>query len=158
MIMIKRIVSLMLLLTAVALPAAAQAGLQISKALDGRFRKARNATEIVVTGEKAREIGLKAYHSLTVNGDQKAGRQIESLVSSDGKKAIDKEVEYRDGRIFYGFYTLKPLTKKRPNPLVNRFILYMNQNLQRPKPKDAVILIYMESEQNGSYVKSLIGK
>ncbi len=75
----------MLLLTAVALPAAAQAGLRISKVLDGRFRKAHNATEIVVTGEKAREIGLKVYHSLTVNGDQKAGRQIESLVNSDGK-------------------------------------------------------------------------
>ena len=160
--MIKRIVSLTLILAIVTIHAAAQAGLQINQLFDGRFHNASNATEIVVTGEKAREIGLNVYHSLSVVNDQKAGQQIESLVTKDGAKAVNKEVEYRNGRIFYGFYTLTPLSlksrKKRQLSPINRFILYLNQNLQRQKPKDTVILIYMESEQNGSYVKSMIGK
>ena len=82
--------------------AMAQNGLNINRLFDGRFKKAAGATEIIVTGRQAHEIGLDVYHSLSVT-DKGQAELIESLVVKDGAKAIDKEVEYRNGQLYYGF-------------------------------------------------------
>jgi len=138
------------LLTSMA--AMAQEGLNINRLFDGRFKKATGATEIIVTGHQAREIGLTVYHSLSVT-DMGQAELIESLVAKDGARAIDKEVEYRNGQLYYGFYSMKK--KKREN---NRYIFYLNQNLARKSPKNTVTLIYMEGSANAEKIKKLIRK
>jgi len=132
--------------------AMAQEGLNINRLFDGRFKKATGATEIIVTGHQAREIGLTVYHSLSVT-DMGQAELIESLVAKDGARAIDKEVEYRNGQLYYGFYSMKK--KKREN---NRYIFYLNQNLARKSPKNTVTLIYMEGSANAEKIKKLIRK
>ena len=138
------------LLTSMA--AMAQEGLNINRLFDGRFKKVTGATEIIVTGHQAREIGLTVYHSLSVT-DMGQAELIESLVAKDGARAIDKEVEYRNGQLYYGFYSMKK--KKREN---NRYIFYLNQNLARKSPKNTVTLIYMEGSANAEKIKKLIRK
>ena len=85
--------------------AMAQTGLNINRLFDGRYKKAAGATEIIVTGSQAHEIGLTIYHSISVTEKAQA-EIIENLVVKDGAKAIDKEVEYRNGQLYYGFYTM----------------------------------------------------
>lgn len=131
--------------------AMAQDGLNIDRLFDGRFKKATGATEIIVTGRQANEIGLTVYHSLSVT-DKGQAELIESMVVKDGVQAIDKEVEYRNGQLYYGFYTMKP------NKRQNRYIFFLNQNLARKSPKNAVTLIYMEGSADSGNIKKLIRK
>lgn len=135
-----------------ALPALAQSGLNINSLFDGRFKKDPNATELIVSGAGARDINLKVYHSLKVT--QKSQQSlVESLVVKDGVKAVDKEVEYRGGQLYYGFYTM-PATKSGHN----RYIFYLNQNLAHKAPKNLVTLIYMEGKASSEEIKKLIRK
>ena len=81
------IIILACLLTSMA--AMAQKGLNINRLFDGRFKKSTGATEIIVTGYQAREIGLVIYHSLSVI-DKNQAELVESLVVKDGVQAVDK--------------------------------------------------------------------
>jgi len=148
----KRLTIIMLACLLTSMAAMAQEGLNINRLFDGRFKKATGATEIIVTGHQAREIGLTVYHSLSVT-DMGQAELIESLVAKDGARAIDKDVEYRNGQLYYGFYSMKK--KKREN---NRYIFYLNQNLARKSPKNTVTLIYMEGSANAEKIKKLIRK
>ena len=147
----KRITIIILTCLLTSMAAMAQKGLNINSLFDGRFKKATGATEIIVTGYQAREIGLYIYHSLSVTAP--AQRElVESLVVKDGAQAVDKEVEYRNGQLYYGFYTMK---KSKEN---NRYIFYLNQNLARKSPKNVVTLIYMEGSAAPEEIKKLIRK
>ena len=147
----KRITIIILTCLLTATAAMAQKGLNINRLFDGRFKKATGATEIIVTGYQAREIGLTVYHSLSVT-DKGQAELVEGLVVKDGSQAVDKEVEYRNGQLYYGFYTLKK------NKGENRYIFYLNQNLARKSPKAVVTLIYMEGSANSEQIKKLIRK
>lgn len=134
-----------------AMAAMAQKGLNINRLFDGRYKKAPGATEIIVTGSQACEIGLDVYHSVSVT-DKTQAEIIENLVVKDGTKAMDKEVEYRNGQLYYGFYTM---SKQRSS---NRYIFFLNQNLARKSPKNVVTLIYMEGRASADKIKKLIRK
>ena len=84
--------------------------------------------------------------------DKTQAEIIESLVVKDGAQAIDKEVEYRNGQLYYGFYTM-PKSKRS-----NRYIFFLNQNLARKSPKNIVTLIYMEGGASADKIKKLIRK
>ena len=147
----KRITIIIMTCLLTAMAAMAQKGLHINRLFDGRYKKAAGATEIIVTGSQAHEIGLSVYHSVSVT-DKAQAEIIENLVIKDGAQAIDKEAEYRNGQLYYGFYTL---SKQRSS---NRYIFFLNQNLARKSPKSIVTLIYMEGSANASKIKKLIRK
>jgi hypothetical protein len=84
--------------------------------------------------------------------DKTQAEIIENLVVKDGAQAVDKEVEYRNGQLYYGFYTMKKMKSD------NRYIFYLNQNLARKSPKNAVTLIYMEGRASANEIKKLIRK
>ena len=147
----KRITTIMMICMLFASTAMAQVGLNINRLFDGRYKKAAGATEIIVTGVQAREIGLTVYHSLSLT-DKNQAELVEGLVVKDGVQAVDKEVEYRNGQLYYGFYTMKK--SKRDN----RYIFYLNQNLARKSPKHIVTLIYMEGLASPDEIKKLISK
>lgn len=147
----KRITIIILTCLLTTMAAMAQKGLNINRLFDGRYKKAPGATEIIVTGSQAREIGLSIYHSVSVT-DKTQAEIIENLVVKDGVQAIDKEVEYRNGQLYYGFYTM---SKQKSS---NRYIFFLNQNLARKSPKSIVTLIYMEGRANANKIKKLIRK
>lgn len=131
----------------------AQQGLKINRLFDGHFKNSPNVTEIIVTGKKAGELGLSVYHSLATT-DQDKGELIESLVVKDGAHAVEKDVEYRNGQLYYGFYTLRAPTKKRDG----QYLFFLNQRLARKSPKNVVTLIYMEGKGDSEQIKKLIRK
>lgn len=151
----KRITTIILACMLTAMAATAQKGLNINRLFDGKFKKSTTATEIIVTGDQARDIGLTVYHSLSVT-DKAQAELIESLVVKDGVQALDKEVEYRNGQLYYGFYKMKPIQYR--TAVHNRYIFFLNQNLARKSPKNAVTLIYMEGHASQDEIKKLIRK
>ncbi|MBQ6167732.1 MAG: hypothetical protein IJK41_09945 [Muribaculaceae bacterium] len=148
----KRISILIAVMTLVALPVLAQSGLNINALFDGRYKTNPYAAEYIVTGPAAWDIDLEVYHSLKVT--QKEQQElIESLVNKDGATAVDKEVQLRNGKLYYGFYTLSKTKKGR-----NRYIFFLNQNLAKKTPKNMVTLIYMEGKATPTQIKKLIRK
>lgn len=131
----------------------AQTSLQINKLFDGRYRKLPNAVEIVVTGESANKLKLNMFRSLSVSEDKGVEQEIERLVVKDGAKALDKEAEYREGNLYYGFYRFKSEKKA-----MNRYVFYLNQAYASKNPVNKVTVIYMESRENADYIRSLIKK
>ena len=140
--------------------AVAQQGLNINRLFNENLitddwvtQEHNGKTEIIVTGKKAKEMGLDTYHSISLNSAKKQDREsIETLVLKDGAQALDKDVEYRNGQLYYGFYTLKPNKRNK------RYIFYLNQNLARKSPKNVVTVIYMEGKKSPDEVKKLIRK
>lgn len=144
----------MMLCAVFSLQAMAQSGLHVEKLFDGRFRKHPNAVEIVVTGKSANELRLTTYRSVVLTGESDMISEIEALVVKDGLKSVaHKEVSYRGGKVYYAFYTLKPLSKK-----INRYLFYLNENLNVENPKDRVTIIYMDGWADADYIKGLIKK
>ena len=70
-------------------------------------------------------------------------------MATDSRSATDREVSYRDGRIYYAFLTLKPIKGK------NRYVFYLNQNLAGG---DKIILIYMSGKADANKIKKMIKK
>lgn len=140
--------------------ATAQQGLNINSLFNENLitkewvtQELNGKTEIIVTGKKAQEMGLNTYHSISLNNAKKQDvSSIVELVIKDGAQAIDKDVEYRNGQLYYGFYTLKPNKRNK------RYIFYLNQNLARKSPKNVVTVIYMEGKKSPDEVKKLIRK
>lgn len=155
----KQILIILSLLMLLPLCAAAQDGLRINRLFNGKYRSLKNATEIIVTGEQAQRMHLNVYHSLSLTLEQGMQNEIEPLVVRDGAAALSKEVEYRSGKIYYGFYVLKPVSVKNgkgKSEQRNRYIFYLNQQLANRNPQNKVILIYMESTRDARYIKRLI--
>ena len=82
--------------------AMAQQGLNINSLFNEKLitdewvtQELNGKTEIIVTGNKAKELGLTTYHSISVTGKAKSDRSaIERLVIKDGAQAIDKEMKH----------------------------------------------------------------
>ncbi len=129
--------------------ASAQKGLNIASLLGGNLGKQEGNTEIVVTGDRAASVKLDVYHSLSTSHMSQVAA-IERAVTADGAQAVTKEVEYRNGKLYYGFYVMQRRNGK------GRFIFYLNQSLAREHPQDKVTLIYMEGDVGRQWVKSLI--
>ena len=85
----------------IAIAARAQQGLNINSLFNENLiteawvtQELNDKTEIIVTGNKAKELGLTTYHSISVTGKAKSDRTaIERLVVKDGAQALDKDVE-----------------------------------------------------------------
>ena len=156
----KRIVIIVMACLVASSAAMAQAGLNINRLFNEDLKtdewvtqELNGKTEIIVTGNKAREMGLSTYHSVSINYGKKAEKEtIEKLVLKDGAQALDKDVEYRNGQLYYGFFTLKPNKRNK------RYIFYLNQNLAKKSPRNIVTVIYMEGKKSPEEVKKLIRK
>lgn len=149
----KRVCFLFLICVLVTLPVFAQKGLHVNELFDGRYRKSPNAVEIVVTGEMANKMKLNVFHSLTISNEKDVADSVERLVVKDGVTAVDKETEYRGGKLYYGFYRLKTAGGEKG---MNMYLFYLNQMLAGKNPTEKVTIIYMESRESADYIKSLI--
>ena len=73
--------------------------------------------------------------------------KIEPLVTRDGAKAIDREVSYRDGGLYYGFYQLQCRGVKQC------YLFYLNQNRAKG---NKIIIIYLEGFASPDKIKSML--
>lgn len=132
-----------------ALSAIASSPLRSTMLLDGRYRNNPNASETIVTGKALKQYDLDIYQGLTITDAPAEADVIEKSVSSDGRKAVDREVSYREGRLYYAFLTMPP------DGNTNRYVFYLNQHLAGG---NKIILIYMSGKADSDKIKSMLKK
>lgn len=128
--------------------ASAQKGLNINNLFDGRYTDNDRVAETYVEGGSLADYNVDLYHSLTLTGDPDEAAAIEALVKRDGAKAVNREVAYRDGGLYYAFYELTPR-----NIIANRYIFYLNQHRGSG---NKIILIYIEGAASREKIKTML--
>jgi len=134
----------------------AQSGLPIDGLFHGKFKDAPGSTEIVVTGDKAASMGLAVYRSLTVGAGSEAAHEVRRIVTQQGTQAVSREVEYRRGNIYYGYYVLPSYTPTGKRTRLNRYVFFLDQSLNTRGKANQMIVIYMESTADSETIKKLI--
>ena len=92
---------------------------------------------------------FSAYRSISVSDDRHLADRIAAAVAKDGSRAVAKEVSYKEGVLYYGFYSMGGKGKHR------RYILYLNR---RPTGKEKTTLVYLEADLDADEVKRLINR
>ncbi len=141
----KQILTLMALMLAAI--ASAQTGLNIDQMFADNYRDMKGASETILNNGHLNKVKIDLYHSITFSGHPELGAVIERLVAKDGSRAVSKEVRYKAGHLYYGFYRLAPVNSR------NRYILYLNGNLSGD---NKIILLYIEGKASEDQVKQMM--
>lgn len=140
-------ISLIALLLTTFLSASAQAGLNVAPFFSESYSKNPKVTLLSLSGLGTQAHGAMKYKSISVSDDPLLTEKIESAVVKDGSRAKHKEVKYKDGSIYFGFYLIGGSGKNR------KYLLYLNRN---PKGIDKITLIYIEGDLSKEDVKQMI--
>lgn len=149
---------LFLVLLIVATPAAySQKGLGIEPFFDENTPHSPDASVNVVsiTGSKLKEYDLSVYRSVSVTGDDALTRCIERAVTRDGTKAESREVSFKKGHLYFGFYALPPVDNESRHMGENRYIFYLNSTLDGGKK---TTLIYLQGKAEPWQIRQMIKK
>lgn len=143
----KRLIAILMLMCAGTSAMLAQDKLNVGELFDGRYHDEPRASETQITGDRLAKYSLTLYRSLTLTDMPEAAAIIAPLVIRDAAKAVDREVSYRDGGLYYGFYQLQPRHS------VERYLFYLNQNLNKG---NKIILIYLEGSASREKIKAML--
>lgn len=127
--------------------ALAQKGLAVNELFGKRYTGDKQAVVTSIKGSTLEPYDLSRYKSLTVTNRPSEAETIEPLLAKDASIAIDSETSYRDGKLYYAFYSLPVYDGER------RYIFYLNQSLVG---KDKIILMYLQGYASASKVKNML--
>lgn len=147
----KRLLSILFAIAAMALPSAAQQNLEIGKLFGGKYISDPSVSEVVINGEQR----FLTRHNLTALATFRGAAATyapiaQPLVLADGKQAQARNVRYKDGHLQYAFFALPP---KPDTPKENRFIYYLNNGSGK---KADIIIIYIAGNINYTRAESII--
>ena len=147
----RSIIAFMLLLTVSAM-ASAQTGLEINQIFNGKYAGDPKVTETMISGSHQ----FLRHHVLNVFSTFKGPAVkyaliIEPLVLADGAKSIGRNIRYKEGKLHYAFFMLRPLTENGEK--INRFLYYLN-NL--PQKGNNMMVLYLEGTISQNEANSLI--
>lgn len=125
---------------------AAGGNLNIDKFFSSRYSSNPKVTVIDVSNHSHTE-KIRTYRSISVAGDPALADKIAEAVAKDGSHAASKEVSYKDGILYYGFFSMGGTGENR------RYILYLNR---RPTGKEKTTLVYIEADMDEAAVKKMI--
>lgn len=136
-----------MILVVATLGAYAQEGLNVAPYFSDSYATNADVTMISLSGKQLEGKGLTKYKSVSVTGNPLLADKISAAVSKDGIKAKSKEVSYKEGQLYFGFYSLGGSGSHR------KYLLYLNR---RPVGKEKTTLIYIEGSLDDEAVKKMI--
>lgn len=145
----KRFYLIILLIVGVWSMAVAQRGLNVSPYFTEKFARNPKVAMIFAEGDDLGMKEIEVYRSVTVEGDSRLCTLLTEAVKKDGANAKSKEVSYKEGELYFGFYFMGGYAQRR------RYLLFLNR---RPVGKEKVTLIYIEGDISEKDVKKLMGK
>lgn len=125
----------------------AQEGLNVAPFFSDAYASNPKVTMISYSGNQLASRGLTMYKSISVTDDAALADKIARAVAKDGSRAESKEVSYRAGQLYLGFYFLGGRGANR------KYMLYLNR---RPAGREKTTLIYMEGDLDAAAVKSMM--
>ena len=84
----------------------AQAGLHIANLFGERFRNRKDATEVVISGDRLKPYKLQVFRSLTIKPSAAEVNEFEASVKADVVGALDREAGLRQGWDYESIYLL----------------------------------------------------
>lgn len=90
---------------------------------------------------------LKEYRSVTINGNKALADRLRAAVAKDGANAESKETSYKEGQLYFGFYSLGGVGGNR------RYLLYLNR---RPAGEEKSTLIFLEGDVDTRFVRDML--
>lgn len=141
---------LIILLTALAgiIQSAAEEKLNIDQFFSTKYASNPKVTVIDVAHSNSTD-KIVAYRSISVTDDRELADKIAAAVAKDGSRAKSKEVSYKEGVLYYGFYSLGGFREDRS------YILYLNR---RPTGKEKTTLVFIKADMDENAIKKLINK
>lgn len=124
-----------------------QSGLNVAPFFDGNYASNPKVTMISMTGNQLGVQGMRVYKSISVTDDTELADKIGNAVAKDGVHAVAKDVSYKKGVLYYGFYSLGG------EGISRRYLLYLNR---RPTGKEKTTLIFIEGNLDVEAVKRMI--
>lgn len=148
----KRLLATLIVMLGIIAGASAQKGLEINKVFGGKYVSDPSVTETLMSGEQKFLRSHRLTTLATFRGASKTYAPIlQPLVLADGNNAIGRNVRYRDGKLQYAFFILKPTEANGKK--INRYLYYLNnENSKRP----SAMLIYFDGSLSRSQAESLI--
>lgn len=148
----KRILLITITLIAAVLSASAQSDLQIGRVFGGKYGSDPSVTETMMSGEQRFLRSNRLANFATFKGDAKTYAPIiQPLVLADGAKAIGRNVRYKDGKLQYAFFILKPIISDGRK--LNRYLYYITSTKEK---KSTVMLIYFDGSLTRMQADALI--
>ena len=148
----KKILLILFILLCAALPSAAQTGLEINKIFNGRFSSDPAVTETLLSGSSKILKKNKLTVFATFKGPAANYRsEVEKAVLADGASAIGKNVRYKEGKLYYALFILRPV--KAAGKTLNRYLYYLNNSANKGAN---VMVAYLEGTLNEQEVSALI--
>ena len=156
----KRILLTTLTLIAVILAASAQSDLHIGRIFGGKYGSDLSVSETMMSGEQRFLRSNRLANFATFKGDAKTYASIiQPLVLADGANAIGRNVRYKDGKLQYAFFMLKPTTGNGSK--LNRYLYYLTPSKYDTDSKKThyfVMVIYFDGQLTRQQADDLIKK
>lgn len=143
----KRVLITLVVTVASFLPLKAQEGLNVAPFFTEAYISDPDVTLVTFSGSQLESRGMTKYKSISVADDAPLADKIARAVSKDGSAAQSKEVKYKNGMLYFGFYSMGGKGKHR------RYLLYLNR---RATGKEKTTLIYIEGDLDAAAVKRII--
>lgn len=143
----KRVLITLVVTVACFLPLKAQEGLNVAPFFTEAYISDPDVTLVTFSGSQLESRGMTKYKSISVADDAPLADKIARAVSKDGSAAQSKEVKYKNGMLYFGFYSMGGKGKHR------RYLLYLNR---RATGKEKTTLIYIEGDLDAAAVKRII--
>lgn len=144
----KRLISLLLTCMMYAAALSAQTGMAVAPLLSDKPSDNPAITKVILTGDDIGLPNVSVFKSLSVKGDSREGDNVKTAVARDAQKAVSKEVSYKKGAVYYGFYAMDP-----PNSKTRRYLLLLDNRLTGG---DTVTLIYIMGNLSERDVRKLL--
>lgn len=147
----RSLITFMLMLTVTAM-AFAQQNLEINKIFNGKYAGDPKVTETMISGSHQFLKSHKLETISTFKGPAaKYASTVEPLVLADGAKSVGRNIRYKEGKLHYAFFMLRPVTEDGKK--INRYLYYLNNE---PLKEGNIMVLYLEGTLNQNEANSLI--
>lgn len=111
----------------------------------------KGVTENVISGgSQLAEYHITLFHSVSL--DEEAmylAPVLENAVETDGRKALSRESQRKNGSLYYAFYSLPPRRKAD----TNRYLFYLNRTLIGGS---GVVMVYIEGPATLKQIRKML--
>lgn len=143
---------ILLFLIPISVGVSAQTKLEIDNLFTEHYASDPQVTETILSGNNK----FLKRHNLTVFSTfkgpaSKYQQTVERMVLSDARSATGKSVRYKDGKLYFALFILRPVTINGTR--LNRYIYYLNNSAAKGHN---VLVVYLEGTLSEHDVAKLI--
>lgn len=123
--------------------------------VDGLLRSGlghnKGVTENIISGgSQLAKYNISRFHSVTLDDEAMyLAPVLENAVETDGREALSRESQRKNGSLYYAFYSLPPRSKSD----TNRYLFFLNRTLIGGT---GVVMVYIEGSATLKQIRKML--